>query len=75
MFLLCQSFLTEERIANTNMCALMSVLQMLGENVLGAVIEFAKSLKEQETKGLPEWDADGSVYFDFLGSKMVLSLP
>ncbi|KAK9905035.1 hypothetical protein WJX75_008341 [Coccomyxa subellipsoidea] len=46
-------------------------IQMLGENVLGAVIEFAKSLKEQETKGLPEWDADGSVYFDFLGSKMM----
>ncbi len=44
---------------------------MLGENVLGAVIEFAKELKEQETKGLPEWDAGGSVFFDFFGIKMV----
>lgn len=44
---------------------------MLGENVLGATIEFAKALKEQETWELPDRDADGSVYFDLLGSKMV----
>ena len=52
---------------------LLVCLQMLGENVLGATIEFSKALKEQETRGLPKWDKGGSVYFDLFGRKMVRS--
>lgn len=55
-------------------CRLRACLQMLGENVLGATIEFSKALKEQENGRLPVWDKGGSVYFDLFGRKMVRPL-
>ena len=44
---------------------------MLGENVAGTVLELGKQIKQQASKPLPAGDAEGSVFVDFLGTKMV----
>lgn len=45
--------------------------QTLGENVLGALQEFARALRRQEAHPLHARDAEGSVYFDVLSAVMV----
>jgi hypothetical protein len=44
---------------------------MLGDNVLGALLEMARALAAQEQQPLPAADAEGSVYFDLLSSTLV----
>lgn len=46
-------------------------LQMLGENVMGTVVELGKQLRAQAAQPLPAGDAEGSVFLDILGAKMV----
>lgn len=45
--------------------------QMLGDNVLGALLETATALAAQQQRPLAASDAEGSVYFDVLSSVMV----
>ena len=45
--------------------------QMLGENVAGTVLELGKQIRQQASKPLPAGDAEGSVFVDILGTKMV----
>ena len=47
---------------------------MLGDNVLGALLETAAALASQQRQPLPASDAEGSVYFDVLSSVMVRRL-
>lgn len=49
--------------------------QMLGENVLGALQEFAAALQRQDAHPLRARDAEGSVYFDILSTVMVGGTP
>jgi hypothetical protein len=44
---------------------------MLGENVAGTVLELGKQIRQQASKPLPAGDAEGSVFVDILGTKMV----
>ena len=46
-------------------------VQMLGENVVGTVLEMGKRIREQGSQPLPAGDAEGSVFLDILGAKMV----
>ena len=46
-------------------------MQMLGENVVGTVLEMGKQLRQQGFQPLPAGDAEGSVYFDILGTSWV----
>ena len=50
---------------------LASALQMLGENVVGIVLEMGKRIRDQASQPLPAGDAEGSVFLDILGYKMV----
>ena len=46
-------------------------LQMLGENVVGTVREMGKQIRQQASHPLPAGDAEGSVFLDILGGRMV----
>lgn len=46
-------------------------MQMLGDNVVGTVLEMGRQLKGQASQPLPAGDAEGSVFLDILGAKMV----
>ena len=46
-------------------------LQMLGENVVGTVLEMGRQIRQQASQPLPAGDAEGSVFLDILGGKMV----
>ncbi len=46
-------------------------MQMLGENVVGTVMELGKHIRQQASQPLPAGDAEGSVFLDILGAKMV----
>ncbi len=46
-------------------------LQMLGENVVGTVLEMGRQIRQQASEQLPAGDAEGSVFLDILGGKMV----
>ena len=46
---------------------------MLGENVVGTVLEMGKQIRHQASRPLPAGDAEGSVFLDILGAKMVIT--
>ena len=46
-------------------------MQMLGENVVGTVLEMGKHLRQQGAQPLPAGDAEGAVFFDILGTSWV----
>ena len=48
-----------------------NTVQMLGENVVGTMLEMGRQIRGQASQPLSTGDAEGSVFLDILGAKMV----